>query len=59
MTTIEARHTTPAKRTKPATSAKGEKPKAVGKPSSAYAAPSKADPSNELHARASRSTIAS
>jgi hypothetical protein len=50
MTTIEVRHTPPSKRTKPGTTAKVEKPKAAEKPSSAYAAPSKADPSNELHA---------
>lgn len=50
MTTIEARHTTPAKRTKSSTSAKGENPKAAGRPASAHTAPSKADPSNELHA---------
>lgn len=50
MTTIEARHATSTKRTKPATTAKGAKPKAVGKPSSAQAGPSKADPSNEIHA---------
>ena len=50
MTTIEASHTNPAKRTKSAKSAKGKKPKAAGKPSSAHAAPSKTDPSNEIHA---------
>lgn len=50
MTTIEARHTTPAKRTKLATTAKGDKPKAAGKLASAQAAPSKADPRDELHA---------
>ena len=50
MTTIEARHTTPAKRSKPATTAKGEKPKAAGKPASAHAAPSKAEPSDDVHA---------
>ena len=50
MTTIEARHTTPAKRTKSSTSAKGGKTKAAGRPSSAHTAPSKADPGDELHA---------
>jgi hypothetical protein len=50
MTTIEARHTTAAKRAKPARNAKGEKPTAAGKPSSAHAAPRKADPSNQRHA---------
>lgn len=50
MTTIEARHTTPAKRTKPATTAKNEKPKTAGKPASAHAAPSRADPSDDVHA---------
>ncbi len=48
MTTIEARHTTSTKRTESATSAKREKPKASRKPSSAHAAPSKADTSNEI-----------
>jgi len=47
MTTIEARHTTPAKRTKPATTAKGRKPNADGKPSSALAG-------NELHSRVTK-----
>lgn len=50
MTTIEARHKAPAKRTKPATTAKGEKPKAAEKPSAAHAAPSKADPGPDIHA---------
>ena len=50
MTTIEARHTTPPKRTKRATTAKGDKPKAAGKPSAAHTAPSKADPSPDVHA---------
>jgi Protein of unknown function (DUF3489) len=50
MTTIEARHTTPAKRTKPATSAKGARSKATGKPSSAHDAPSKTEPNIEFHA---------
>jgi hypothetical protein len=50
MTTIEARHTTPAKRTKPATTAKGEKPKAAVKPASAHAAPRKTGPSDDVHA---------
>ena len=50
MTTIEARHTTPTKRPKPTTTAKGEKPKAAGKPSTAHAAPSKADLSYENEA---------
>lgn len=50
MTTIEARHTTPSKRTKPVTTAKGEKPKAVGKPSSAHSLSSKTKPNVELHA---------
>ena len=59
MTTIEARHTTPAKRTKPATTAKGESRRQPESPRRRHAAPSKADPSDELHARASRSTIAS
>ena len=48
MTTIEARHTTPAKRIKPATT--GEKPKAAGKPASALAAPRKPGPSDDVHA---------
>ncbi|PPD25834.1 MAG: hypothetical protein CTY20_15290 [Hyphomicrobium sp.] len=48
MTTIEARHTTPAKRTKPATT--GEKPKAAGKPASAHAAPRKTGASDDVHA---------
>ena len=47
MTTIEARHTTPAKRAKSSTTAKGEKPKATGKPSSAHVAASKSD---DIHA---------
>lgn len=46
MTTIEARLMPPAKRTKSATSAKGEKPK---RPKSAYAAPSNVDPSDGQH----------
>ena len=50
MTTIETRHTTPAKRAKSSTSAKGEKQKAAGEPSWAHTAPSKADPRDELHA---------
>ena len=50
MTTIEARHTTPAKRTKPATTTKSEKLKAAGKPASAHAAASKAVPSDDVHA---------
>lgn len=50
MSTIEARHASPAKRTKPATTAKGEKPKAAGKPSAAHAAPSKKGPSDDVHA---------
>lgn len=50
MTTIESRHTIPAKRTKPVTSAKGAKPKAAGKPSAAHAAPSKTGPSDDVHA---------
>jgi hypothetical protein len=49
MTTIEARHTTTARLTKSATSAKGEKPKSARTRSSAHAAPSKADPGDELH----------
>ena len=48
MTTMTARHTTQAKRTKPATT--GEKPKAAGKAASAQAAPSKADLSYENEA---------
>jgi hypothetical protein len=50
MTTIEARHTTPAKRTKPATTAKGDMPKAAGKPASAHAAQKKTGPSDDAHA---------
>lgn len=50
MTTIEARHTTPTKRTKLATTAKGEKPMAAGKPASAHAARSKAEPGDDVHA---------
>lgn len=50
MTTIEARHTTPAKRAKSSTPAKGEKPKPAGRPSSAHTAPSKVDPGDELYA---------
>ncbi len=50
MTTIEACHTAPAKRTKPATTAKGVKPKAAGKPASAHAAPSKTGPTDDVHA---------
>lgn len=50
MTTIESRNTTPAKRTKPATTAKVEKPKAAGKPASAHAAPSKTGPTDDVHA---------
>ncbi len=42
MTTIETRHASPAKRTKPATSAKGKKTKPAG------SAPNKADSSSEL-----------
>ncbi len=44
MTTIEARQTTPAKRSKPAASAKSDKLKAAAKPSSA-----RADPDTEIH----------
>ena len=50
MTTIESRHTPPAKRTKPATTVKGEKPKAAGKPASAHAAASKTGSSDDVHA---------
>ena len=50
MTTIEIRHTTTAKRTKPATTTKSEKPKAAGRPASAHAAPSKTGPSDDVHA---------
>ena len=49
MTTIEARHETPARRTKSSTAAKGEKPKAAGRASSADTTASKADPGSELH----------
>lgn len=49
MTTIEARHATPAKRTESSTSAKGEKPKTAGRASSAQTTPSKADSDSELH----------
>ena len=49
MTTLEARHTSPNKRSKPATFAKGEK-KAARKPSSAHTDPSKADPDNDIYA---------
>ena len=48
MTAIESRHTTPAQRTKPATTAK--KPKAAGKTASAHAAPSRKAPSDDVHA---------
>lgn len=50
MTTIEARHTTPAKQTASSASAKGEKSKTAGRASSEDTAPSKADPGSELHA---------
>ncbi len=50
MSTIEARSTTPAKRSKPATSAKGDKPKAAARRSWAHTAPSKTDPSHDIHA---------
>ena len=50
MTTIEARHTPSAKRTKPATTAKGEKPKAAAKLKGAHAAPSKIGPTDDVHA---------
>lgn len=49
MTTIESRLTPPAKGTKSATSAKGEKPKTTGRPNSAHAAPSNVDPSDGQH----------
>lgn len=49
MTTIEARHTIPAKRIKPATTAKGEKPKAAVMPTGAHAAPSKMNPTDDVH----------
>lgn len=42
MTTIEPRHTSPTKRTKPTASGKVAEPKLTGKPSSAHGAPSKA-----------------
>ena len=50
MTTIEARRTTAAKRTKSATTAKSENPKAAGMPASALAGPSKTGPSDDVHA---------
>lgn len=50
MTTIEARHTTPAKRIKSPSTAKGKKLKAVGKLSPAHAAPRKPNPSDDVHA---------
>ena len=50
MSTIESRQATPIKRTKSLPPAKGEKPKAAGKPSSTHAAPSKADGTGEIHA---------
>lgn len=50
MTTIEARVSTQNKRTKPATSAKSEKPKATEKTSSKQASASKVESSDDLHA---------
>lgn len=50
MTTIESRHTTPAKRRKPATSANGETPKGAGRVSAPHAAPSKANPADNVNA---------
>jgi hypothetical protein len=50
MTTIEARHTTPAKRIKSPNTAKGKTLKAVGKLSPAHAAPRKLNPSDDVHA---------
>lgn len=49
MTTIEVRHTTPAKQTKSSTSAKGEKPKTAGRASSAHTTLGKADHGSDLH----------
>ncbi len=50
MTTIEARQTAPAKRTKPATTAKGGKPKAATMPASEHTAPNKKGHSDDVHA---------
>ncbi len=50
MTTIEARVSTHTKRTKPATSAKSEKPKATEKTSSKQTSASKVESSDDLHA---------
>jgi len=50
MTTIEARHLNPAKRAKSAMTAKGDKPKAAARQASAHTAPSKTDPSDDVHA---------
>ncbi|MGE0516353.1 MAG: DUF3489 domain-containing protein [Hyphomicrobiaceae bacterium] len=49
MTTIEARHTTPAKQTKSSVSAKGENTKTAGRASSAHINPSKSASRGELH----------
>jgi hypothetical protein len=49
MTTIEARNSTETKRVKSTTSAKGDKLKKGGRPSSAHSMPNKVDPSDELH----------
>lgn len=49
MTTIEARQTNPAKKSKSATSTKGEKTTKIGKPSSVHSAPSNAHASDEPH----------
>ena len=50
MNAIEARVATQTKRTKPATSAKNDKPKAAEKPSSKHTVSSKVDSSDEQHA---------
>jgi hypothetical protein len=50
MTTIEAGHATPAKRTKSSTSDRGEKSKTAERAASADTAPIKADHGSELHA---------
>ena len=47
--TIEVRLMPLAKRSKSATSAKGEKPKTTGRPKSAHAAPSNVDPRDGQH----------
>ena len=50
MTTTESRVSTQTKRAKSTTFAKGDKLKMAGRPSSVHTAPSKVDPSDEIHA---------